>query len=351
MVCYAIEHLEQKVLKMSTKSALVSISKNFERFTVVVAASCGIVMAVLPANAALLVSSSNGIQVFDETSNQYLGNFSNDASGTLAVRDNSLFTYRGGSVREYNISTGEVVRDYALPSSSGNCDGGIAATTTKLSITCNNIGDPNFTTNGVVEFDLASGEFLKTRAFFSAPRSSTPSGIRVLDLATDPTGESLLASTSAFRSNGAGISGGRVSINLGGFTPLSIAASEDFIYFAQANFVGPNEVRAIGKVDLNTRAINSFFIPDGSYFNGPGRLELDDAGNLFFASRNGLISQFDADSGTYIGGFDVGSNVADIAFVPSTVATAVPERDGIVGLFVVGIAAAIARFKSQRNQS
>jgi DNA-binding beta-propeller fold protein YncE len=335
--------------------------------------------ATLPAQAALLVSSSGtkSVKQYDETTGAFKGDFVASGSGGLSSPEGLVFGPNGNlfvadettnSVLEYNGTTGSFVSDF-VPSGSGALfrpqgltfgpDGNLYVSTSSQDFT-----------NRVLKFDGTRGTFLSAIPIVTAPSSASGAPLTT-GLAFGTDGNLYAGSGPIYRDSEITDDGQVVKYNLATKNLSTLArvngpkdltfGPDGNLYVSKAQTSGRDPFpNLVSKVNPTTGAAASF-IPFGPYggttpFNGkvfsPVGLVFDSDGNLLLSSSNtNSVEKFNGNTGDFIGDFIPSgsgglSNPQYLTFSPHAVPEPVPQSS--LGFLAFG--ALLSRLALKRKQ-
>lgn len=327
---------------------------NFCKSSLALTVFAAISTTILPAQSALLVSSGgdNSIKQYDETTGEYIRDFVTSGSGGLlnpqglAIGTNSnLFVSSSdtNSIKEYNGTTGEYIGDF-VSSSSGLLDpnGLTFGADGSLFVTSSSIpgsetpGTPGERRSGVLQYDT-TGELLNTIS--TGFIGELVRGPQPVDVVLGGPDNTLFVSSDLERSNRGDVSeydpttGASIGFGVGPdfFNPGGLAIGGNFLYYTESV---PNP--SIGRIDLVNKIIDPLFVnPNLSEFV----IQFEDVaigenGNLFVSdSISDSIKQYDGITGDFLGDFIAsGSGSLDRPTYLTTANVPVPEPSSVLGI-------------------
>lgn len=306
----------------------------------------------LPAQAALLVSSSgdNAIKQYDDVTGQYIRDFVPSSSGGLSSPEglalgpngNLFVSSRGtSSVKEYSGTTGDYIGDFV--SADDGLRGPIGLTFAKdgslFVVGDTPVPSDNILRSGFFQYDGNTGELLNSgltgaRGFSPAPidiavggpddniffsesrRGFTPGGIREYDPTTN---------------NFTGLAVGPAGLSSLPFEPQGLALDGSNLFFTNR--------REVGLIDLANDTINFFFVEvsSGGLDSAIG-LTVGKDGNLYVSNSNtNSIKRYDGATGDFLGDFVTSSSggLSRPTYLTSA-NVPVPEPSSVLGVVALG---------------
>ena len=323
---------------------------NFGKSAIALAISAAIGSVILPAQSALLVSSSgdNSIKQYDEITGAYIRDFVTSGSGGLLNPqglafgpDGNLYvsSQRTNSVKKYSGTTGDYIGDFVsfedgLSSPIGLTvaeDGSVFVVSS--TIPRNNIEDVE--RRGVLQYNGTTGELLG-----SIPAGTSDFNPIPIDVVVGGSDNNVFFSQSS-RS----FSSGEIqqydpttnnSTNLDvmpkpllriPFEPRGLALKGNNLFFTSG--------REVGLLDLTTDTLSSYFVDtDSGGLNSAVDLTVGEDGSLYVSNAStNSIKKYNGVTGDFLGDF-VTSNSGGLSG-PTYLTTAnvpVPEPNSVIGL-------------------
>ncbi len=325
--------------------------------------SAAIGLITLPAQAALLVSSSsdNSIKQYDDTTGAYIRDFVTSGSGGLLNPqgltlgpDGNLYVSSSGtnSVKKYDGTTGNYVNDFVV-SGSGTLyqPNGLTFGTDNNLYVANTIQSNSSESSAVIKYEGTTGNFISEVVNGTRDPFGSPSPYK--DVAFDSNGD-LYTTFFAFRQGSGSVEKYNPTTGeaIGGFSanarPFGLAISpNDDIYASDLS----------GAVfRQTTTGLVEAFIPNESELSfGTRDLAFGTNGNLLVVdSSTNSIKEFDDETGDFLGNF-IASNSGGLSS-PSYLTTAnvpVPEPSSVLGIVATGglfVGSALQRQRNNRKQ-
>lgn len=332
------------------------MKSNFGKGAIALTVSTLVGFTALPAQSALLVSSSgdNSIKQYDEGTGAYIRDFVNSGSGgllnpqglTLGANGNLFVASFGdNSIKEYSGISGEYIRDFASSSSgllapqglaSAN-DGSLFAVSNRIPGTEIDRGSGVVERkSGVLQYNGTTGQLLNT---FSTGSVGLPSGPQPFDVAVNEPNNSIFISQGQARFNPGGIREYDITTtaSLGGFntsgsffSPRGLALGNDYLFYTDGT--------SVGRLNLETRNNDTAFFDSNGGLSNAVDVALGNNGNLLVSSSGtNSIKQYDGQTGNFLG--DLVASGSGGLSNPTFVTTAnvpVPEPSSVLGVLAFG---------------
>lgn len=337
------------------------MKSKFGKSAIALTASTLVGFTALPAQSALLVSSSsdNSIKQYDENTGAYIRDFVTSGSGgllnpqglTLGANGNLFVSSSGtNSLKEYSGTSGAYIRDLVSPSGgilapqglTSADDGSLFVVTGRIPGTERDAGiGMGLVTfdSGVVQYDIDTGAIIKSiNTGTSSLGAVFPTGPQPIDVAIGGPDNNLFLSLRSARFNSGGIN--EYDPDTGNLlrglplretflSPGNIAVGDRDLFYT--------EFATIGRIDLATGLADRDFISDNE-LNGATGITIGANGNLFVSdSTNNSVKQYDGETGNFLGDFiSSGSGGLSSPTYLTTANVPVPEPSSVLGVLALG---------------
>lgn len=319
---------------------------NFGKYPIALTISAVIGLITLPAQAALLVSSSsdNSIKQYDEITGAYIRDFVSSGSGGLLNPqgltlgpDGNLYVSSSdtNSVKKYDGTTGSYINDF-VSSGSGTLyqPNGLTFGPDNNLYVANTIQSNSTESSAVIKYEGTTGNFISE--VVEGTRDPFGSLSPYKDVAFDPDGN-LYTTFFGFRSGLGSVEKYNATTGepIGGFSagprPFGLAISSNGDIYA-------SELSGAVFRQTTTGLVQAF-IPNGSELNfGTRDLTFGTNGNLLVVdSFTNSVKEFDDETGDFLGNF-VASDSGGLSSSSylTTANVPVPEPSSVVGVVALG---------------
>lgn len=328
------------------------MNSNFGELFITLTVSTAIGLATLPAQAALLVSSSgdNAIKQYDDITGQYIRDFVTSSSGGLSSPqglalgpNGNLFVSSQGtnSVKEYNGTTGEYIGDFVSSDDGLRSPIGLtfAEDGSLFVVGDTPVPSDNVLRSGFFQYDGNTGELLNSVLTGARGFSVSP-----IDIAVGGPSNNVFFSNSVFRSNQGSIREYDPTTNnfnasvFGGdplgstpFSPQGLALEGSKLFYTNR--------REVGLIDLAGNTDDGLFVEvsSGGLDSAIG-LTVGEDGNLYVSNSNtNSIKKYDGATGDFLGDFVTSSSggLSRPTYLTSA-NVPVPEPSSVLGIVALG---------------
>lgn len=331
--------------------------------------SAAIGLITLPAQAALLVSSSSdsSIKQYDDTTGAYIRDFVTSGSGGLSNPqglaiglNGNLFvsSQRTDSIKEYSGTTGEYIGDFVSFDDGLRSPIGLTFAEDGSLFVAGDTPVPsdNVLRSGFFQYDGNTGELLNS--VVTGARGFSPGPV---DIAVGGTNNNIFFSESRRGFTPGGIRGyDSTTNNYTGLdvvpNPLSSLPFEPQGLALEGNDLFFTNRTEVGLIDLANNTVDYFFVDQnsGGLFGAIG-LTVGEDGNLYVSSsETNSIKKYNGDTGDFLGDF-VASGSGGLSN-PTYVTTAnvpVPEPSFVLGIVATGglfVGSALQRRRNNRRK-
>lgn len=334
------------------RSKNIQMNSNFGKVLITLTVSTAIGFTTLPAQAALLVSSSgdNSIKQYDDVTGQYIRDFVTSSSGglsspaglALGPNGNLFVSSRGtNSIKEYSGTTGDYIGDFVSADDGLRFPIGLTFAENGSLFVVGDTPAPsiNILLSGFFQYDGNTGELLNSVITGARGLSVAP-----IDIAVGGPDNNVFFSESSrgfnqgsireydpTTNNFTGLEVGPAGLSSLPFQPQGLALDGSNLFFTNR--------REVGLIDLANDTINSFFVEvsSGGLDSAIG-LTVGDDGNLYVSNSNtNSIKRYDGATGDFLGDFVTSSSggLSRPTYLTSA-NVPVPEPSSVLGIVALG---------------